>query len=153
MESPFSRAPDMEKYLAAKTLHMQGTKFSRDYLEYKLSSGDILTIEIIGNQKEAWAVEGLRKHAAKRSALGDSARGALANIGTSEALRALEDSLVPGLPSNVFNHVMSLLRLYGDEASAQFADSLSSDQRFSEQERRSLTITYEVIQKRLAKEQ
>jgi hypothetical protein len=85
--------------------------------------------------------------------LGDAARVGLAKTGRNGGLRVLVDSLVTGLPSTVFNHIMSLLRRYGDEDSALFADALSLDQRFSEQERWSLTITYEVIQKRLASKQ
>jgi hypothetical protein len=152
-DGPIPRDLQSHKFDAAKTLHMQGVKFSRYYLKYKLDHRDVLAALIIGNQKQAWVVERLKKYCREKGALGDAARVGLAKTGRNGGLRVLVDSLVTGLTSTVFNHVMSLLRLYGDEDSALFADALSLDQRFSEQERRSLTITHEVIQKRLVSKQ
>jgi len=81
-ETPLPRPVGGENYLAAKTLHMQGWRFSRDFLEYKLNSRDLLGIAIIGYQKEAWAIEELRNYAALKGSLGDFARSALAKIAT-----------------------------------------------------------------------
>ena len=130
---------------------MQGQRFPRDYLEYKLSSDDILVVGIIGMQREAWAVPALKKYATFKSLLGDFARGALARIATNEALRAIEDSIVPGGHSRANRHLVRLLRRHGDQASAELLRQLSSDERFSEGERISIIRAYEIILKRLAK--
>jgi hypothetical protein len=150
-EGPAPRNLLTEKYSAANRLYMRGIKFTREYLQYKLSIGDNLAIAIIGNQRETWAVEELKGYAPEKGDIGDLARAALAKIGTNEALRALEDSLVPGMRKSVFGHVMSLLRLYGDETSAELMKKLLSDTRFSESERGSFAITSEIIEKRIAK--
>ncbi len=136
---------------AAKTLSMQGQQFPRDYLEYKLNSSNLLGIAIISNQKETWAIDGLKKYATGKGSLGDLARSSLVEIGTSEALRALEHSLIPGGHRYANRHIMRILRLHGDQASAELAKKLASDERFSDDERNSLRITYEIIEKRLAR--
>lgn len=150
-QGPAPRNLLTEKYAAANRLYTKGKKFTQEYLQYKLSIGDTLAIVIIGNQKETWAVEGLKKHAPEKGSVGELSRAALAKIGTNEALRALEDSLAPGMRKSVFGHVMSLLRLYGDETSAELMKKLLSDTRFSESERGSFAITSEIIEKRIAK--
>jgi len=141
------------QYAAAKTLHMQGLQFSPDYLAYKLDMRDILAVEIIGNQKETWAIEALKSYVMLKGALGDSARVALAKIGIVEALGALEDALIPGGDSRVNKHIMMLLELYGDKGSAEFLKLQSSDERFSERERASMKAAAKFIEKRLAQNQ
>jgi hypothetical protein len=149
-ETPLPRRVDGEKRLAAETLHMQGRRFPREYLEYKLSSADLLGIALIGLQKETWAVPGLKEYATLKGSLGDFSRSSLAKMGTSEALRALEDALIPGGYSRANTHLTMILEIYGDEASAEFMKNLSADQRFSEDERASFEHAYNIIVKRLA---
>jgi hypothetical protein len=151
-ETPLPRRVDGEKRLAAETLHMQGWRFPREYLEYKLSSADLLGIALMGLQKDTWAVPGLKEYATLKGSLGDFARSSLADIATSQALRALEDALVPGGYSRANTHLTMILENYGDKATAEFMKKLSVDQRFSEDERASFEYAYKIIEKRLAKQ-
>ena len=148
-ETPLPCDVGGENRLAAETLYMQGFRFSRDYLEYKLNRRDLLAIAIIGFQKEAWAVQGLKDHASRGDAVGDFARSALAEIGTSEALRAIEASLIPGGNSRANTHLLMILETYGDRTTAEFMKNLSTDQRWSESERAAFYYAYEVITRRL----
>ena len=77
----------------------------------------------------------LKNHAKLRGALGDVWRVALARVGTHEALRVLEESLVAGRYSRANTHLVMLLELHGDKASADFLKKLSSDERFSGRQR------------------
>jgi hypothetical protein len=131
---------------------MQGRHFLREYLEYKLNIGDILAVEIIGNQREVWAVEGLKRYAAGKGTLPDSARGALAMIGTNEAIRALEESLIPGGHSRANTQLVMLLQLHGDKASSEFLKKLSLDERFGERERAYFDYASKTIEKRIKEE-
>jgi len=152
-ESPRSRKVHSEKGLAAQTLYMQGWRFSRGFLEYKLESDSILAVGIIGMQREPWAVPQLKEHATLKDSLGDFARGGLARIATDEALRALESSIIPGGHSRANYHLVILLTRYGDKDSAEFMENLSVDQRFSEDERASFEHAYNIMEKRLAAKQ
>jgi hypothetical protein len=128
---------------------MQDSRFPRDYLEYKLSKGDILAVAIVGLQKESWAVHGLKSYVSEKGTRGDFARAALVKIGTSKALRVLEGSLVPGAPSSVIDHALILLRPYGDKDSAELMKKLASDERFSESQRACFYHAYEAIERRI----
>ena len=151
-ESPRSRKVHSEEGLAAQTLYMQGWRFSRAFLEYKLESDSILAVGIIGMQRETWAVPRLAKYATWKGISGDFARGGLARIGTDESLQVIEDSIVPGGHSRANRHLVGLLRRHGDQASAELLRQLSSDQRFSEAERLAITRAYEIIENRLARQ-
>lgn len=137
-------------YRAAETLQMQGKHFARDYLEYKLNCRDLLGIAIIGNQKEAWAVPILGKHAVLGDSLGDFSRSALAKIRTSEALRALENAILPGGNSRANTQLLISLQQYGDDYTIEFMENLSKDERFSERERDALIYAYKIIESRLS---
>lgn len=149
-ESPLPRDLGGENRLAAETLYMQDGSFPRQYLEYRLASGDLLGIALVGLQKDAWAVQGLKDHATGGDVVGDFARSALARIATSDALRALEDSLIPGGYTRANNHLTRILRIYGDKGTADFLKKLSLDERFSEDERASFEYANKIIEKRLA---
>lgn len=148
-ETPVPRLIGGEYYRAAEILREQGHRFPREFLEYKLSSGDKLGIAIIGEQKEAWAVKSLKNHAQRfQDPVGSFARNSLAKIGTREALDALGTSLQPG--SNPVNsEIIRLLQWYGDRDSAKFLLQLHGDTRFSEKERTNMKIAAEDIQHRL----
>ncbi len=135
---------------AAETLSLQGWQFRREYLEYKLNRGDLVGIAIIGNQKETWAIEGLKSYATLNIFLGDVARTGLGKIGTSEALRALEVSLVPGGYNHANMHIMRILEHDGDKVSAEFMKKLSLDERFSERRRTYFKRAYKAIEMRLS---
>jgi hypothetical protein len=107
---------------------------------------------LMGLQKDTWAVPGLKEYATLKGSLGDFARSSLADIATSQALRALEDALVPGGYSRANTHLTMILENYGDKATAEFMRKLSVDQRFSEDERASFEYAYKIIEKRLAKQ-
>jgi len=149
-ESPRSRAPHTEQLLAAETLYLQGRRLPRDFLECKLNAGNILGILIIGNQREAWAIESLKRYAALSDFLGSFARNSLGQIGTSEALRALEALVVPGMYHTTNTHVFRLLGSYGDRRAAEYLRTLSEDERFTEREHILINRAYEVIERRLS---
>jgi hypothetical protein len=152
-ETPLPRDIGGENRLAAETLYMQGWRFPRQYLEYKLASADLLGIALVGLQKDAWAVQDLKDYATRGDAVGDFACSALARIGTSDALRAMEDSLIAGGNSRANTHLTMILENYGDKATAEFMKKLSVDQRFSEDERASFEYAYKIIEKRLAEKE
>ena len=152
-ETPLPRAVDGEKQSAAQTLHAQGYVFTDEYLQYKLARGDLLSIALIGMEKETWAVPILGKHAVLGDSLGDFSRSALVEIRTSEALRALENAILPGGNSRANTHLTMILENYGDKATAEFMKKLWVDQRFSEDERASFEYAYKIIEKRLAEKE
>ncbi len=130
---------------AAKTLYIQGKQFGQDFLEYKLISRDLLGIAIIGYQKEAWAIPGLKEYATLGDSVGDFAREALGEIGTSEALRALEASLIPGGDIRANTRLLMLLQQHGDEVTTEFMKKLSMYERFSESEQTHFHYVYEIL--------
>ena len=149
-ESPRSRAAHTEQLRAAGTLYLQGWRFPRDFLEYKLSVGDILGILIIGNQREEWAVEGLKRYAALSDLLDSYAQNSLGQIGTSEALRVLESLVTPGMFHTTNTHVFRLLGSYGDRASGEYLTTLLEDERFTDRERILINRACEIIEYRLS---
>jgi hypothetical protein len=149
-ETPPPRAVDGEKQLAAQTLHAQGYVFTDEYLQYKLARRDLISIALIGNQKKTWAVPILGKHAVLGDSLGDFSRSALAKIRTSEALRALENAILPGGNSRANTQLLISLQQYGDDYTIEFMENLSKDERFSERERDALIYAYKIIESRLS---
>ena len=148
-EAPCSRKTGSENVPAAQALLDQGWEFPREYLQYKIVSCDSLAVVVVGLRKEAWAIQFLKSHAGKPDTLGDFARLSLVSIGSVEALRALEDLLAPDIHKRAFTQIMTAMRNHGDEVSIESVEKLSNDKRFSDDERNSLKITYEIIKKRL----
>lgn len=148
-EVPLPRKVGGEYTLAAEVLHKQGAVFSKDFLEYKLRSGDLLGIALTGVQKENWAIESLAALGRRNDFVGDMACNALGAIGTTEALRAIEALILADERMSVAGgHILSLLDRYGDSSSAEILLQYAEDSRFTESQRDSMAMVGRSIQRR-----
>jgi len=137
---------------SAAEIRRQGYQLSRDLLEYKLGTGDLLGIAAVGYQQEEWAVDGLAVYAKDTSSQGDFARRALGRIGTEEARRGLEEALIPGGDRGVNKQIMMIFELGGDRQTAEFLREKAQDAGFLDREREYMRAAAAFIEKRLARQ-
>lgn len=150
-ETPLPRYVGGEYIHAAEALYVRGIRFTREFLEYRVDAdGDLFALAAIGNQKEVWAVQSLERYIKQGDTSGDIARVSLAKIGTNEALRVLESSIIPSGSNRANTHILSLLEVYGDQDSAVFLEVLSGDERFSGRQRTLLRVASNSIRSRIA---
>jgi hypothetical protein len=146
-----SRRGDVVYAKAAASLKAQGRRISRSVLEYKVISKDLTGIALIGLQREAWAVDELRKYSPLRGSLGDFTRATLMNIGTPEAIAALHDSLQPDGSRRANIHIITMLGLRGGRQSAEFFKTLAQNEEFLAIDRKAMAVAARNIEKRLAR--
>jgi len=137
---------------AAMAVKEQGKQISRSLLEYKVVSGDIMGIALVGAQREAWAVDELRRYAQLGSILGDFSRAALMRIGTAEATAALHESLVPNGSNRANVQIIMMLELKGGRESAELFKALAQHEEYSERHRKYMVVAAKTIERRLARQ-
>lgn len=114
------RSPLGHELHAAKLAHKWQPQFSEGFLKGKLAKKDLVAIILIGKQKEGWATETLKDLADNTKNIGHWARTALAQIGSRRALSILEALLLkPDQHRMQKQHIISLLKVYGDQASSE----------------------------------
>ena len=137
---------------SAAQIRKQGYQLSRDLLEYKLGTGDLLGIAVVGYQREEWAVEGLAVYAKDASSQGEFARRALARIGTEQVRGILEEALIPGGDRGVNKQIMMMFELGGDKKTAEFLREQAQDAGFLDRERAYMRTAATFIENRLARQ-
>ena len=137
---------------AAMAVKEQGRRISRSLLEYKVISEDLMGIALVGAQREAWAVEQLAGYATRGDNVGDFSRTALMNIGTPEAVAALQNSLLPDGSNRANVNIIMMLSLMGGREFAAFLKTLAQNDKFSEKDRRRMNTAVRVIEHRLARQ-
>jgi len=137
---------------AAMAIKEQGKQISRNLLEYKVASGDLMGIALVGAQRETWAVRQLESFATRGDSVGDFSRTALMNIGTLEAIAALQNSLLPNGSNRANVNIIMMLSLMGGHDSADYLDKLAQDEEFSEKDRRRMTTAVRMIKQRLSRQ-
>jgi len=156
---PF-RHPDGGNFHAAKTLFQNREYLHPDFLERYLHSGDTTAAHLLGmqtaayllgTQKEHESIRVLKQYCAASNFRGGACRGALGRIGTSEALRTLEELLRPKGDRGVNADAAWILGNAGDKASLAILRSLSKDKQFDERSRQRFARAAETLEKRLVK--
>jgi len=134
----------------AARLFKDGERFSREFLEYKIGLHDLLAFAVVGVQKETWAIETLSEFARVGDSHGSFSRWALGNIGTREALAALEGCLTPRGNESINRNIITILQSHGDIKSADVLKEMSSNEGFSKLNRARMEAAQRYIRTRLS---
>jgi len=147
--------------LAAKYLHRKGVRFPLKFIEFKLRAegphgigARITAIAVIWQQKETKAVPLLKTWALRGGEEGALALAALAELGTSDAISAIESAIIETCTAiereeRYLRGIIETLTWYGNARTSGFLGQLSEDERYSKELRAAFKAAAEAIEKRL----